>query len=333
MTEGDPVPGRRGSRWKLALRIVVSAVALGWLLTKVRHADDSIPEQHHGLTLALLGAALVTAFLGVVLSAWRWQRVLVLFDVRVPLRVLTSNYFVGLFAGNVLPSTIGGDVVRVTRASGSIGSSSVSFGSVVLERLTGFVALPLLVFLGFAFAPSIADRPHAWIAILVASVTLGVLGIVLFLAGHPRMAGRFADHDNWMRFIGAVHLGINRLRREPGQIVPVLGTALLYQASVVLMFAFIFRALDLPVPLAAALAFAPAVLMLQVLPLSLSGLGIREGALVLFLHPFLSAGHLPDSRAVAAGLLWYGCMLVVSMLGAPAFAIGRPKAERVEEAA
>ena len=199
----------------------------------------------------------------------------------------------------------------------------MAFASVVLERLTGFVALPLLVFLGFALSPSLEDHSNAWIALLIASVTLGILGILLFVAGHPRIAGRFRDRENWTRFIAAVHQGIDRLRRDPGQIFPILGTAMLYQSSVVVMFALIFRALDLPVPIAAAIAFSPAVLMLQVLPISLSGLGIREGALVLFLRPFLQAHDLPTSRAIAAGLLWYGCMLVVSMFGAPAFAVGQ----------
>ena len=84
------------------------------------------------------------------------------------------------------------------------------------------------------------------------------------------------------------------------------------------MFGLIFRALDLGVPTAAVLAFTPAVLMLQVLPISFSGLGVREGALVLFLHSF----NVSNTQAGAAGLLWWGCMVAVSMLGAPAFAIG-----------
>ncbi len=84
------------------------------------------------------------------------------------------------------------------------------------------------------------------------------------------------------------------------------------------MFGLIFRALDLDVPIAAVIAFAPAVLMLQVLPISFSGLGVREGALVLFLHSF----HVSNVQGGAAGLLWWGSMLVVSMLGAPAFALG-----------
>jgi uncharacterized protein (TIRG00374 family) len=318
MTEGAPARRRLGPRSKLALRIVVSAALLALVASKASGVDEVIPDEHHGLTVALLAAAVLTALIGVFLSAWRWQRVLLLFDVRVGLPALFSHYVVGLLVGNVLPSTIGGDVVRVARASNTVGSAEVSFGSVVLERLTGFVALPLIVFAGFAVRPTLVDRAHAWIALLVAVTTLLLLAIILFVVGHPRLAGRFAERASWVRFIGAVHLGVERLRREPRQILPVLGTALVFQTSQVVMFGLIFRALDLPVPIAAVIAFSPAVLMLQVLPISFSGLGVREGALVLFLHSF----HVSNAQAFAAGLLWWGCMIAVSMLGAPAFAVG-----------
>jgi uncharacterized protein (TIRG00374 family) len=324
MTEeaaAPPAKRRRiGPGWKLLARLGVTAVLLAFLASKASNLEDTIPEQNHTRTFLLLFAALVAALLGVVLSAWRWQRVLLLFDERVPIRKLTSHYLASLFVGNVLPSTIGGDVLRVTRVSDDTGSTTVGFGSVVIERLTGFVALPFLVAVGFAVRPSLLDAPNAWVALLVAGITVVVLAVLLILAGHPRIAGRFSENDNWTRFIGAVHVGIDRLRREPGQLFPVVGTAILYQFSVCSMFAFIFWALDIPLPLAGLLAFAPAVLMLQVLPISLGGFGVREGALVLFLHTYLSQHDLPDARAVAAGLLWYLCMLVVSMLGAPSFA-------------
>lgn len=318
MTEPVPDAPRPGSKWKLLLRVVVSAALLALVISKASGVDDAIPDQHHGLTISLLAITLLTAFVGVILSAWRWQRVLLLFDVKVPLRTLFSHYLVGLLVGNVLPSTIGGDVVRVARASNTVGSAEVAFGSVVLERLTGFVGLPLLVFAGFVIRPSLLDHSHAWFALFVAAAAVGMLTLILFLAGHPRVAGRYAEKASWSRFIGAVHLGVQRLRREPRHIGPILFATVIFQSSQVVMFGLIFRALDLPVPLAAVLAFGPAVLMLQVLPISFSGLGVREGALVLFLHSF----HVSNAQAGAAGLLWWGSMLVVSMLGAPAFALG-----------
>jgi glycosyltransferase 2 family protein len=318
MTEAAPVVRRPGSRLKLALRIVVSAALLAFVVSKASNVDDAIPDGHHVASIFLIVAAVLTALVGVFLSAWRWQRVLLLFDVRVRIPALFSHYVVGLLVGNVLPSTIGGDVVRIARASNTVGSSKVSFASVALERLTGFVALPLLVFAGFAIRPSLIHHSRAWIALLVATTTLVALTLILFVAGHPRLAGRYAEKESWARFIGAVHLGVERLRREPRQIVPVLGTSIIFQTSQVVMFGLIFRALDLRVPIAAVLAFAPAVLMLQVLPITFSGLGVREGALVLFLHSF----DVSNAQAGAAGLLWWGCMIAVSLLGAPAFAVG-----------
>lgn len=329
MTAVEQAPAVKAPLWKAALRIAVSVAILALLLLNVPDLDGVIPEQHHLATLLLVGAAVATTFLGVVLSAWRWQRVLKVFEVDVPLRVLTSHYLAGLFVGNVLPSTIGGDVLRVSRCSATTGSPEIAFASVVLERLTGFVALPVLVFTGLLLRPSLLDEDPVWLALLVAGITLGVLAAILYLAGHPRIAGRFKDHDNWMRYIGAVHLGVDRLRRHPRGALEVLGTALVYQVSVITAVAIIFRALDLPAPVAAAIAFVPAVAMMQVLPVTFGGLGVREAMLVLFLRPFGVSG----AQAIAAGLLWFTATLVVSMLGAPAFAVGHRHRHRTPASA
>src|SRR2546421_284664 len=104
---------------------------------------------------------------------------------RWPWRTLTGHYSAGQFVGNVLPSTVGGDVVRVTRATTTTGSGTVAFASVVLERLTGFIVLPLLVFVGFLFRPSLLDNNHAWIALAIACGTLVLLAAILLVVGHP----------------------------------------------------------------------------------------------------------------------------------------------------
>jgi glycosyltransferase 2 family protein len=309
-------PSRRQS-FALWARVIVSAVLLAVLVSKI-HPEDLLPEQRQLSTVAFLVAGLLITGLGIVLSAWRWQRVLEVFDARLPLRILTGHYFAGQFVGNVLPSTVGGDVVRVSRAATTTGSGSVAFASVVLERLTGFIVLPLLVFVGFLFRPSLLDNNHGWIALAIACGTLVLLGGILLVVGHPRIAGRFAERENWMRFVGAVHIGIDRLRRQPRDVLGVLGAAIVYQLSIVLAVYCASKALDISVPNAALLAFVPAVAMAQTVPLSVSGFGVREGMLVLLLHPL----GVSTSSAVALGLFWYGMLLVVSLLGAPAFAVG-----------
>jgi glycosyltransferase 2 family protein len=307
----------RSSRAKLAARLVISAALLAVLITKIP-AGSIQPKNDHVGTLAFLGVGLIVTFVGFVLSAWRWQRVLAVFDARVPLRVLLNHCLAGQFVGNVLPSTIGGDVLRVHRASRSTGTADVAFASVVIERLTGFVALPVLILSGFALRPSLIEEPRAWIALVIALGTVVALVVILIVAASPRLAGRFAKHENWTRFIGAIHVGIDRIRREPRRGVKALVAAFAYQLSVVVAVWCAVHTLGVSLPNAAVLAYVPAVASAQVAPISLSGLGIREGLLVLLLTPL----GVPTGKAIGIGLLWYGMTLVVSLLGAPAFAVG-----------
>ena len=210
----------------------MSAALLVLLVTKI--PSDSVEPKDTGAgTLAFFVGALLLTFAGFVLSAWRWQRVLAVFDVHVPLRTLLGFYLAGQFVGNVLPSTIGGDVLRVVDRRSRRAASDVAFASVVIERLTGFVALPLLTVVGILIRPSLLDVQHAWISIVIAGATVVALLVILVVAGSPRLAGSFAKHQNWMRFIGAVHVGVDRMRREPRRGVSVLVAAVAYQASVV----------------------------------------------------------------------------------------------------
>jgi uncharacterized protein (TIRG00374 family) len=301
----------------LGLRIVVSAVLLGVLVSRIDF-EGAFPKHRHLSTIVFFALAVITAAVGIVLSAWRWQRVLAAFGTPVPLRALTSHYFAGQFLGNVLPSTIGGDVLRISRSAKNTGSSETAFAAVALERLSGFVALPLLCFVGFAINPSLLDSSTAWVALLVSGITLAALGVILVLAAHPKAAGRFRNHENWMRFIGAAHTGVERLRADPRAALGVLATAVVYQVSVVVTVGFVILTLDADVPVGTALAFVPVVAMAQVVPISLSGLGVREGMFVLLLHPL----GVSNGQAIGIGLLWYLTMLLVSLLGAPAFAVG-----------
>ena len=98
----------------------------------------------------------------------------------------------------------------------------------------------------------------------------------------------------------------------------IIATAVGYQMTIVLAASFAAHALGLHIGWAAMMAFVPVVAIAQVLPFSVSGLGLREGALVLLLAPL----GIATGQAVALGLLLYGMNLVVSLLGAPAFAVG-----------
>jgi uncharacterized protein (TIRG00374 family) len=301
----------------LVLRMTASAVMLALLLSRI-HLASLLPRDRAS-AIPWLVAGLLAWLITIVVGAVRWQRVISALELPDNLPPLISHSFAGLFVSNFLPSTIGGDVLRVSRLSAANGQAPASFASVVLERLTGFIVLPVITLVALVTNPQLLRLGTATRLAVVLSVgTLVVLTVILLVAGNARLGRRLADNQSWLRFVNAVHLGLERFRRHPGAAFGLVLTAVAYQLMVVLAAWIGSHALDIQLGLGAAIAFVPVVAMAQVLPVSVGGLGLREGALVILLQPL----GVPTAQAVAFGLLLYGMNLAVSLLGAPAFAVG-----------
>jgi uncharacterized membrane protein YbhN (UPF0104 family) len=298
-----------------ALRLVASVAILAILVPRVELG--AVVRLHR---LWWLVAAVGVTFVGVVLSAVRWQRVLAAVGLRAPLPTLLRHYLASLFVGNVLPSTVGGDVLRVTRLSAANGDTPGTFASVVIERLTGWLVLPVLTLGAVIANPGLRrEAPEAvGLCLLIALGTLAGLVLLLIAAAHPALGGRLTANDGWRRFTGAVHLGLDRFRRRPGLALEVLVVGFAYQLTVMFAAFLAAQALGIDMGWTAILAFFPVVAIIQVIPVTIGGLGTREGALVLLLGSLGVA----SADAIALGLLFYGVNLVVSLLGAPAFAVG-----------
>ena len=307
----------------LLLRMAASATMLGFLLSRLEPA--SLLPSRQLSTLVWVSVGVVVTAIALVLATLRWQRVLRALDQPTDLPSLLSHYLAGTFVSNFLPTTVGGDVLRVTRLSAGEGGRPVAIASVLLERLTGFLVLPFLTLAALIGNPALLQLGTATrLALTLSLGTLVALGGILVLAANPRVGARLGGDTRWLAFARAAHLGLDRLRRQPGDAIPVLVAAFAYQLTVVLAAWAGAHALGLDLGWSAVMAFIPVVSIAQVLPLSVNGLGLREGVLVLLLAPLgVSTGE-----AVALGLLLYGMNLVVSLLGAPAFAVG-PRPVRV----
>lgn len=281
--------------------------------------DEVVPTWSLTTVEWLLGAVVLTT-LAMVLSALRWQQVLRAMDMPTSLRTLIPLAFAGQFVSNVLPTTIGGDVLRVSRLSKQNGEAEDTFASVVLERLSGWLVLPLITFFGMIINPELREQGDATaFAVLISALTLVGLIAIVVIADHPRLGGRFASRDGWTRFLGAVHLGVARMRAHPAATVGIVLAGLLYQLVLCVAALMVAAALGFGwLGMTPLLAFFPAVLIAQVLPIGIAGLGVREGAFVLFLTPL----DVPAEQAIALGLVLYAVNLVVSLAGAPSFAIG-----------
>ena len=306
----------------LLVRTGASVVMLGVLVSRVNLS--SITPEWDRTTLGWLAAALAMTAVGVVIATVRWQSVLRGLDVHERLPTLLHHALAGMFIGNFLPSTVGGDVLRVRRLAAHDNDTATAFASVVLDRLSGMLVLPVITLYALLTNAGLRELGNASLLAAALSVaTLLFLGFLLLAVGHPRVGRRLTGTSRWQEFAGAVHLGADRLRRHRPAIAELVLTAFAYQLAVVFAALLAARALHIhEVGLTAALAFVPAVAIVQSIPVSIGGFGLREGAFVVFLHPL----GVSTSHAVALGLFVYALTLIVSLAGAPSFAVGsRPK--------
>jgi hypothetical protein len=317
----DSPPSRaRSNNLILWIRVFVSAGMLAFLFLRV--PKEELSDLFSNWTrrdLNWLVAALATTAGAVVLAAVRWRQVLRTLGLKIGLYRLTMLHLAGQFVGNFLPTTVGGDVLRIRRLSRIIQDTPRTFASVVIERLTGWIVLPLMTIAGMIINPGLMDLGAASSsAIFLAGATLVVLLVIVWVAEHPRIGRRLTGGGQTRQMLSGLHLGLGEFRKEPQEVIRLLGVGVLYQGALIVATALAARALSIDVSPTAWLAFAPVVLIAQVLPLSIGGLGVREGALVLFLGPL----GVTDAEAILLGLLLYAITMTVSLLGAPSFAIG-----------
>jgi uncharacterized membrane protein YbhN (UPF0104 family) len=303
------------------LRLAVSVAFLALLFWRL--PDVSVGDLLPVFSAATVGWIVVAVAVHVVaygLQTLRWAEVSDTLGIHLPYRRLLSHLLAGEFVSNALPTSFGGDVVRVVRQGRDAGDYADAFASTSLERLTGWLVLPLLSAVGLLADPDLLDLGSATsVAVVVDVVTVVALLVILWVAGHERGAGRLVGRAGWRRYLGAVHLGIVAFKHRPGRITRVLVAGIGFQFLQCVSVWAAARALDLPeVTLLAAMAFFPPTAVLQNFPFTLGGLGVREAAFVLF----FGALGVSDADAIALGLLVYVVFVLASLAGAPSFAIG-----------
>lgn len=305
----------------IALRLGASVALLALLVWWVPSfdADELWPEFNSSTPWWLIGALVLTVG-GMVLATARWYEVACALGLQVTPRRMFSHFMAGMFVSNFVPTTVGGDFLRITRLTNDTEDGPHSFASVLLERLSGWIVLPVFSLVGLALDQELRSLgAPTRVAAITALLTLLALVLILVLVGNQRFGRLVSRHDNWIRFVNGLHTGIDELRAKPRDTGRVLVTAFAYQAVVLAAAAFAAKVVGIDVLGPTELmAFIPAVLIIQVLPLGLGGLGLREGALVLFLHDL----GVPDERAIAFGLLLYFLTLAGSLIGLPTLVFG-----------
>ena len=295
-------------------KVAVSAFLLAYLLSTTDLA--AIERRVRAADLLDLLGAVACFILMLALATWRWQLLLGALGAPAPIRRLTASYLVATFFNNFLPSNIGGDIVRVRDSSRLTGSVATSLAVVGIDRILGFGALYLLAAVAFVLAPpTVRGLAGARAVLLGLALLFGFLAYIFFRPGTARwlMSVSRLDSIEWARaqfevVQGAVHAYRARIRT-----IWIAGAAsVVLQTLVVVYYLAVARGLGIPLPASAAFLMVPLCTLLQAVPVSFNGWGLREG---LFAHYFSQVG-LSRPSALAFSLVGAGLMVLLSLSGA-----------------
>lgn len=305
-TEERPLSTRRArSRLAFALRIGLGLGLLSILLYLYGlHRIATILRREQ---LTYFGAALALYIAGQVMSAYRWRLLARLNGLGGRWREYLAYYFVGMFTNLFIPGLVGGDAARSAYLGLRENRLAAAVASVIADRGIGLVAL-----FWFASIVILLDG-HTPLPPALIRITL-VIGLCC-LVGYLLSPWLAAPLERLRGRLGNFAEPVIPYLRRPIAIVPAIVLSLLLQASLAICQYLLAIGMGAQVSLSAVLLIVPLANVVTSLPITLNGLGVREGAYLLL----FAAVHLPHQDAIALGLLWFLTTALSGLIGVVPF--------------
>ena len=299
---------------RVTLTLVVTGLCTAYVLWKIDIGKtiEVLADADPLYFLLALAIMVVT----IIPMAWRWQLLLRAKGIEDNIPWLTRAYFVSYAAGQVLPTSVGGDAVRIYEtARRHPGHGNTAAATVFLERAIGGAATLLLAAVGFLLAVGHYDvGPYLWIEGIFVVGTI-VFGFLLFSRrARPllRLTKPVLAVFRLDRLAGQVYQAMHSYRDHVGVLLAVFAVTLGVQAARVLAIWLSGEAVGIDLSPRPYYVMGPLLFLVMLVPFTLNGLAVRESFFVSFLG---NVGVDPD-QAFAAGFLFFVVTVVMAAPGA-----------------
>ena len=311
------------------LRLAIGVLLLGFVLLRFDAGEMLAAVRRPGWVGIFVACASV--IVAKIVLAARWRDLLKLIGIRRRLRDLVALVYVGLFYGLFLPSAIGGDVARGYYVTGSNDGLAESFSIIVVERILGLLGLVAVAAAAAAFELIRDGSPlpdNALLAVLV-------LGTVIVLGGAALLTWRGVGRllrplsrlgERADRVVTAFVRGLGVLRLPEAPRVRLVFLSLLLPLLGVAFYLACARAVGVQIAGLAFFLIVPVAVIVAMLPVTLNGLGLREGAMTGLM---LLYGASPD-HVGAFVVLSLALATLFALLGGLLHLLYRPPWERQE---
>jgi uncharacterized protein (TIRG00374 family) len=296
--------------------IVLTASAVAYVLWKIDVGTALEVLGDTDLAWFALAVAIMVGTVPVLAARWGW--LLAAHGIREPLRWLTRAYFVAYSAGQVLPTSLGGDAVRVVETvRRHPGRTADVTGTVLLERGVGGAATVLLGAVGFVLSVGRYDvSAYLWLEGVFVFGTI-LVGFLFFArSARPLLKALLPllERLRLARPLRAFYEGVHHFRGRPRVLRDVLAVTLVVQAVRILSIWASARAVGITLDVRVYYVMGPLLFLVMLVPFTLNGLAVREA----FFVSFLGSLDVPAEQAFAAGFLFF---LVTVVLALPGFAV------------
>jgi uncharacterized membrane protein YbhN (UPF0104 family) len=259
-------------------------------------------------------AGFATGMVVQVIAAVRWALLARPIGFAYSIGLFVWRFFEGAFFSLCLPTSIGGDVVKAYRLADSTPGRLLAGCTVLADRLAGLAALGVL-----AGAAVIGKEWSLGVGTTIgvgAALLGGVLAAIWLAVGSlDRLLTLFPEPHAARQFISR----LLPYQMRPSLMTRAVAWSLLVQMGGSIAVAFVARGLGVTLPLSVWFAVVPLVALAMVLPISIGGVGVREGGLAFLLAP----SGVPAEQAVAIGLLWFLTTIANGLVGGLLFMLDR----------
>jgi uncharacterized membrane protein YbhN (UPF0104 family) len=323
------VPARydRARPWDNAMRKIISlllkAAVSGLLLyfalnfVNIGTVAGRLSRIAPGWIALMLLALLVQIFF----LALRWQQLVMQCGATLPYGLMLRFSMIGLFFNQTLPSSVGGDAMRIWLTA-KLTSWRTAAYSVFLDRVVGVVALAGLVVVCLPWTLQLVKNPVGRTALLV--IGLGSIAAGLIFIGFSWKRLRILQHWSPTRHLADVATIAVRILGAPRTLAPLAAVSILIHLMTTVAAWAAARSVGADLSPLNSLFLVLPVMLVSIIPISIAGWGVREGAMV---AAFAYAG-LPQADGLIVSLLFGAASLVLGGVGGVVWVLGSERAKR-----
>ncbi|WP_455220056.1 lysylphosphatidylglycerol synthase transmembrane domain-containing protein [Kaarinaea lacus] len=296
----------------IALKVLVTVILISWVLSQVDL--DSLTSSISNTNLFYYSLAIASHAIAFIIFSIRWWYLYKTGDSSSKYRDTFKSYYLGLFFNNFLPTGIGGDVVRILRLRKLGYNTHILVSSSLMDRMLGLTSILMMGLVALSITPTFAISTNTKLFISAIAIMAPFGLLFLFSDYMPRLTnylsqkfhkGKFTD------FILTVVSTLHEYRHSRPRILIALIFSIVAQYFIIISYILVGMSLDIDLSIAIYFIIIPTVFLATSLPISVGGLGVREGVIVSLFTLF----NVDTQAAIALSFLYFFIILLISLPG------------------